>query len=237
MTDMMVGVIFIFIILLMAFALNFQVATIDRESLVRELDNTNQVRDAILEDIQRTLEEQGVFVTVDLDNGVLRLPERILFGSGEDRLSEIGVAALQALADALVRVVPCYANATSRRSTSSCNNAEEVFLESIAVEGHTDNIPVSPLRTFTDNWELSMLRAIGTYKELIAQRIELDELVNPEGQKLFSVSGYGEFRPIDSNESEKGRQANRRIDLRFRMMPPDRHQNSQRITGEALGDG
>ena len=45
-----------------------------------------------------------------------------------------------------------------------------------------------------------------------------------QGQPIFSCSGYAETRPITDDEydedSEEGRQANRRIDLRFAMMPP-----------------
>lgn len=227
MTDMMVGVIFIFIILLMAFALNFQAAAVERESLLRELQETHDVRARILENIQRTLENEGVFVTVDLDNGVLRLPERILFASGEDVLSDEGVTALQALARALVLVVPCYANDFARSRAARCPDADATYLESIAVEGHTDNIPVGSSRPYSDNWELSMLRAINTYRTLISQDGGLDQLENPAGQKLFSVSGYGEFRPISNNNSEEGRRGNRRIDLRFRMMPPVRESELQ----------
>lgn len=52
----------------------------------------------------------------------------------------------------------------------------------------------------------------------------LDYLANPNGQPLFSCSGYAETRPITDDaydeSSEEGRQANRRIDIRFAMMPP-----------------
>jgi hypothetical protein len=43
---------------------------------------------------------------------------------------------------------------------------------------------------------------------------------NLKGQPVLSVAGYGEGRPIESNESVEGRDANRRIDIRFIMFSP-----------------
>lgn len=52
----------------------------------------------------------------------------------------------------------------------------------------------------------------------------LNTLINPNGDPLFSCSGYADTRPITDDaydeSSEAGRQANRRIDIRFAMMPP-----------------
>lgn len=53
---------------------------------------------------------------------------------------------------------------------------------------------------------------------------EFNWLVNPRGEPIFSCSGYAETRPVRENgldpNSEEGRAANRRIDIRFVMMPP-----------------
>ena len=43
---------------------------------------------------------------------------------------------------------------------------------------------------------------------------------NKNGEPLFSCSGYADTRPISGNDTEEGRQENRRIDLRFTMIPP-----------------
>jgi chemotaxis protein MotB len=71
------------------------------------------------------------------------------------------------------------------------------------IEGHTDNKPIKSAR-FPSNWELSTSRAL-TVVHLLA-----DMDVVPEN---ISAAGFGEFRPRADNETEEGRQFNRRIEI------------------------
>ncbi len=71
------------------------------------------------------------------------------------------------------------------------------------IEGHTDNKPIKSAR-FPSNWELSTSRAL-TVVHLLT---DLDVL--PEN---ISAAGFGEFRPRADNETEEGRQLNRRIEI------------------------
>jgi chemotaxis protein MotB len=71
------------------------------------------------------------------------------------------------------------------------------------IEGHTDNKPIKSAR-FPSNWELSTSRAL-TVVHLLA-----DMDVVPEN---ISAAGFGEFRPRADNETEEGRQLNRRIEI------------------------
>lgn len=220
MTDMMVGIIFIFIILLMTFALSFREAEDVRQEKVAQLENVELAKREILTDIKKSLEEAGIKVEIDLENGILHLPEEILFPSGSANLNARGRESLAYLAAALHTVVPCYASNIELREAVGCTGRTPAMLDAIFVEGHTDNIPVGQVNQFQDNWELSAQRAIETYKVLIGIEPILDKLMNDKPQKLFSVSGYGEFRPRADNETEVGKQANRRIDLRFLMKTP-----------------
>lgn len=74
----------------------------------------------------------------------------------------------------------------------------------IQVEGHTDNLPIKTSH-YPSNWELSAARATNIVRYFIEQR-GLDP-------QRFAVGGYGEFRPIASNESAAGRAKNRRVDI------------------------
>lgn len=74
----------------------------------------------------------------------------------------------------------------------------------IRVEGHTDNTPIATAR-FASNWELSAARATEVIRYLVAQGG-----IAPE---RLSASGYGEFRPIASNDSPESRARNRRVDI------------------------
>lgn len=72
----------------------------------------------------------------------------------------------------------------------------------IKVEGHTDNLPINTAR-FPSNWELSVLRATNVV-HIMKEKIPAQQL---------SAVGYGEYRPIASNDTEEGRAKNRRVDL------------------------
>lgn len=74
----------------------------------------------------------------------------------------------------------------------------------IRIEGHTDNLPIHN-QQFPSNWELSAARATNVVQALIA-----DCGIPPE---RLSATGYGEFRPIVSNDSDEHRQMNRRVDI------------------------
>ena len=83
----------------------------------------------------------------------------------------------------------------------------------VIIEGHTDNIPISPSyeRRYKDNRELSFLRAKAVADILVEQGI------SPE---RISVIGYGDTRPIASNETVEGRVKNRRVEVK--LTPGDR---------------
>lgn len=75
---------------------------------------------------------------------------------------------------------------------------------SIRVEGHTDNVPISN-SSYQSNWQLSTIRASN-----VTQFLQDKVGVNPE--KLTSV-GYGQYRPVDDNSTEANRAKNRRVDI------------------------
>jgi flagellar motor protein MotB len=229
MTDMMVGLLFVFIIMLMAFALSYRqredvsqddinklrkaVEVVDHK--IDDLKKVYQKRAQFLEDIKNRLIDVGVVqVKVDPATGVLRLGEGVLFDpeSASIRQPE-GPANIRKIGLVLVDVLPCYLGTISNRQFSSCSGSTaEVTLESIFLEGHADSSG-----QISKNWSLSVNRAIATYRELEHQAPQLTSFINSAGERLFSVSGYGQYRPVDTNDNAAGRAANRRIDLRFNM--------------------
>lgn len=74
----------------------------------------------------------------------------------------------------------------------------------IRVEGHTDNDPIHTFKYYS-NWELSTARATNVLHFFIE-----NNGMNPE---RLSAAGYGEFRPIASNETDSGKAINRRVDI------------------------
>ncbi|MBA4141791.1 MAG: flagellar motor protein MotD [Nitrosospira sp.] len=81
----------------------------------------------------------------------------------------------------------------------------------IQVEGHTDNIPIVTEK-FPSNWELSVVRASSVIRLLIENGI---------AAKRLAAVGYGENRPVDSNDTEEGRTRNRRVTITVLSASPD----------------
>jgi chemotaxis protein MotB len=219
MTDMMVGLLFIFILMLMYFALQYHNTT-------QQLTNANKTRGEILVKIGESLKDQGFEVEITPESGILRLNEKVLrFSSGSAAVEPQYHSVIVALAKALGDVLPCYSNEQTYLE-KGCDkgaappNQEKHWLEAVFIEGHTDNIPYPG-----GNLRLSTGRAANTYAELTAARGDIEALKNSDGQPLLSVSGYGEKRPVleaKENDTDAHRQMNRRIELRIIMATPKR---------------
>ena len=75
----------------------------------------------------------------------------------------------------------------------------------LRVDGHTDKRRINT-ENFPSNWELSTARATAVVKYLISQGIPPDRL---------AATGFGEFQPVDTGDTEEAYQKNRRIEFKF----------------------
>jgi len=220
-SDLMSGLIFIFIIVIVVFALGLKEQEIKKEDEVRRLKGAAEERTRLLERVRDDLTKAGIQVTIVPEQGVLRLGEGILFGLGRADLDLQGQATVSHLATVLGRVLPCYTTLPAGDARQECGDSGKAGrVDALFIEGHTDNLRLSGLGGFKDNWELSTSRAKNIYLNLVASNPLLDELRNHEAQPVLSVSGYADRRGIQPNTSDAFRALNRRIDLRFVMVPP-----------------
>ncbi len=74
----------------------------------------------------------------------------------------------------------------------------------IIIAGHTDNVPLSG-GLFGSNLGLSMARA-GSVAEYLLRTTSIDP-------KRLSTMGFGEYRPLTSNNTVQGRRKNRRVEI------------------------
>ncbi len=81
----------------------------------------------------------------------------------------------------------------------------------ITVEGHTDPTPIATAQ-FPSNWELSGARASSVV------RLFIDAGVAPQ---RLTATGYGEQRPVASNDTPEGRARNRRVAILIEAQNPD----------------
>ncbi|QIT55234.1 OmpA family protein [Aquisalimonas sp. 2447] len=236
-SDIMSGLLFVFVITLMAFVLNFQQAQREAQAeqdslreeqeslraLVSAYSGIEDLRERMLRELERALAAQGIQVTVEAEVGVLRLDERAIeFESGRAELSGQAGKNAAVIAEVLVDVIPCYTELDRDAAAARECSAETLgALEAVFIEGHTDNQPM--MRQGVDqNWELSANRAIRAYREFAEVSPSLTELVNRDKQRIFSVAGYGYSRPLPGRDYDvpTADPQNRRIDLRFIMAPP-----------------
>lgn len=81
----------------------------------------------------------------------------------------------------------------------------------VRVEGHTDSNPIATA-VYPSNWELSGGRAAAVVRTLQAGGM-------PGGR--LELSGFGDTRPISTNDSAAGRAANRRVDVLVQRIQGD----------------
>ena len=115
----------------------------------------------------------------------------VLFATGQANISDTGKEQLAEIASALREI-------------------EEVIPKDIPwvlqIEGHTDSDPIADNPFFRDNWDLSTERALSVVRFLRSEGIPANRL---------AAAGYGEFQPIDTQNSEAAKQRNRRIELKL----------------------
>ncbi len=177
--------------------------------------SVSQVNDTKYKQLSKTL--QSTFsknlVTADIQSDSTEAPlqnirETIL--NDLKPLMEIGDAYVSGNKDWLE--IELNANALFSSGSAELNEPANTILRDIAdtlslntnevrVSGHTDNIPISTDK-FPNNWSLSSARAVAVVNQLAYQGVHPERL---------SAVGFGEFKPIADNQTEEGRQRNRRV--------------------------
>lgn len=115
----------------------------------------------------------------------------VLFPSGATEINPNGREEMRKLADAILELqkeIPPEINWVLR------------------VDGHTDDVPLSGTGRFRDNWELSTARATAVVKFLIENGVPANRLV---------AAGFGEYQPLDTEDTAEARARNRRIELKL----------------------
>lgn len=115
----------------------------------------------------------------------------VLFPTGSADINPQGLVEMKKLADAVVEL--------NKEIPDDINWV-------LRVDGHTDNVPLSGTGRYHDNWELSSARATAVVKFLIASGVPANRLV---------AAGFGEYQPLEADDSSDARSRNRRIELKL----------------------
>ncbi len=116
----------------------------------------------------------------------------VLFAPGEAQLSPAGQFEIAKVTDILGRIA---------------GEIPDEIDWVLQVDGHTDDVPIIGHPDFVDNWELSQARALSVVRYMI------DILGMPPDR--LSANGFGQYQPINPDETPEARAQNRRIELKF----------------------
>ena len=163
---------------------------LDKQKSVLHLqDQVIKLLDDTKQSIEKSLKDQISAKGIEIEQANTQLKvvlvDKFLFDSGSVDINDEGKKMLLALAETLRK-----------------NNTNQ-----IVVNGHTDNVRPGPIlrKRFPSNWELSAARAAA-----VVRFLEKEGKLDP---KRLSLKAYGPYSPVASNQTEKGRTQNRRIEI------------------------
>lgn len=161
----------------------------EKDLKLRELQALLRRQDSILDYLNNTVKDallgfKSDEFNVEMKNGkvYVSLSDKLLFKSGSAAVEDKGRSAIKALAAVLEK-----------------NKSID-----IAVEGHTDNIPIRT-SVYKDNWDLSVARSANIVRMLCEE-----DKIDP---KRVTAAGKGEYFPVATNDTPEGRAKNRRTDI------------------------
>lgn len=150
---------------------------------------------ARFETLRKKLDELtklGLAVNIRNNRMVISLPGDVLFDSGRETLKKEGKEILLKVATVV------------RNDPSLLNRYYQVA-------GHTDNKPLAGGQ-FRDNWGLSLMRA----REVLLYLVSPADMKGGGGAlpvAKWSAAGFADTDPVATNDTDEGRQKNRRCDL------------------------
>lgn len=158
---------------------------LDRIKLLKEkeIEKLSEAKKILEEKLKREIADKQVRLEMGERGLIITFVAEVLFDSGKAKVRPEAYSILDKVTSVL---------------------SEELPGREIGIEGHTDNEPIK-YSGWKSNWELSAARATSVLHYLVDKR----EL-SPDN---VSAIGYGEYRPIASNDTPEGRQLNRRVEI------------------------
>lgn len=141
----------------------------------------------------------------------MALTNRLTRSLSREELQEVDVQVLKgvvyiSLADNMLYKSGSYE--INERANETLSKIAKIIMDykdyDVLVEGNTDNVPISRTN-IRNNWDLSALRASS-----VVQALQTQYGVDP---KRLSAAGRGEYNPLVSNDTEVGKQRNRRTQI------------------------
>jgi chemotaxis protein MotB len=158
------------------------IAMAEKEKAISGLKSTY---DNLVKELNKEIKTGQIVITQLKDKLSLTMVEKVLFDSGSADIKKDGKKVLDRVGEILKQVTD----------------------KQINIEGHTDNVPISPRlqQKFPTNWELSTARAT-TVVRYLQEKAGLDP-------RLLNAGGFAAYRPVEPNDTEERKAKNRRIEI------------------------
>ena len=228
-SDLMSGLLYVFILVLVVAVFKLQAVTIKAGAgfvdYAEEMVDIGITSTRLVVNLADAIKEHaGIVVETQPENGVLRIPESaVSFKTGSDELDPGNREKLRKIGVEVATFMRCFVPEVNDRSALCMRvNPNHHTLESVFIEGHTDNQQFQGDTTGEGNRLLSARRANAAYLVMVHANPGLRAARNTSGNALFSLSGYGSDRPAKGHEHAQPTDdsANRRIELRFTLTQP-----------------
>ena len=161
----------------------------DLERLEAEAKELKKYQSKFFAEIEKALGNQG---GIEIRGDRFIFSSEILFGKGKADISKEGLNQIKLVSDIITSI--------SKKIPPEINWV-------LRVDGHTDNVPLSGLGVFKDNWELSQARALSVVRYMS------EELGVPSSR--LAATGFGEHQPHDQANTNEARAKNRRIEIKL----------------------
>lgn len=180
--------------------------------LSQAIDQRREILVELKDRLQVEFPDLQVLISPEQD--ALRFQGEGLFRSGSSQLERRQRQIVDTMGRLLDEILICFTLGERAVRGPDCESGN-ALIEAVQIEGHTDSdgSDLNNLRLSTDRANATLLVMLGEDRAILAHE-------NLRGQPVMSVSGYGEMRPIETNETTDGKAANRRIDLRIIMYAP-----------------
>lgn len=167
--------------------LDAQVADLQTQLAAKDkgLGDCQKLADELRAGLKKCEADKEILVQEKNEVVMIRVPDRLLFKSGSDQVRPEMKSTLETIANSI-----------------SQHADWDVY-----VEGYTDTklIKNEYLERWATNWELGAYRACAVVRYLTTE-LKLDP-------KRFAAVSYGPYRPVDSNDTDAGRAANRFVQI------------------------
>ena len=187
-----------------------------QKSLDKSLSNANQNNISIEKLVDQINESNQyirhlVEVKTKSDSLNMVLTNNLTRSLSREELKEVDVQVLKGVVYISLADNMLYESGTykiNQRASETLSKIAKIIKDykdyDVLIEGNTDNVPISR-ENIRNNWDLSCLRASS-----VVQALQNEYGVDP---KRLTAGGRGEYNPLQSNDTELGKQRNRRTQI------------------------